>query len=148
MAPARVICNADIENHIMSKQPFKTPLILIVEDDELIKEVIRIALKKEKGWETVSVGCGPHAIEAWDHSEFDLIIMDLRLPLMSGIESARKIRELEKNSRRRHTPIIAFTALVDKQCRQECFDAGFDDFIPKPTKLKQLINTISKHITH
>jgi osomolarity two-component system, sensor histidine kinase NIK1 len=122
------------------------PIILIVEDDENIRNLIEISIRKATEWQTVSVNCGPHAIEAWDKSEFDVIIMDLRLPLMGGIESVRIIRKLEKSFGRKHTPILAFTARVDSETRQECFDTGFDDFIAKPAKIREMIEAVSKHI--
>jgi CheY-like chemotaxis protein len=120
--------------------------ILIVEDDQLIKVVMKYVFEKAK-WSTLSVTNGVDAIEAWENGNFDLILMDLRMTSMGGIETTMRIREIERQSGRKHTPIIAFTAMVTSDQRKECLEAGFDDFIGKPTKSDDIINTIKRHLS-
>jgi CheY-like chemotaxis protein len=120
--------------------------ILIVEDDQLIKVVMKYVFEKAK-WSTLSVTNGVDAIEAWENGNFDLILMDLRMTSMGGIETTMRIREIERQSGRKHTPIIAFTAMVTNDQRKECLEAGFDDFIGKPTKSDDIINTIKRHLS-
>jgi two-component system, sensor histidine kinase and response regulator len=122
------------------------PQILIVEDDPSIKNLMEMIVKKEDRWQPTTVECGKNAVEAWHTGVFDVILMDLRMPSMDGIEATKKIREQEKRSGRKYTPIIAFTALVDDDTRQKCIEAGFDDFIIKPANLRNVIDTISKHL--
>jgi two-component system, sensor histidine kinase and response regulator len=122
------------------------PQILIAEDDPSIKDLMKMVVKKEDHWQPTAVECGKNAVEAWHTGVFDVILMDLRMPSMDGIEATKQIREQERLSGRRYTPIIAFTALVDDDIRQKCIEAGFDDFITKPAKLKNVIDTINKHL--
>ncbi len=122
------------------------PLILIVEDELSIIRLFQSLFRGEHGWQSIGVNCGPHAIEAWDSSDVDLILMDLQLPMMGGIKATRIIRNIETASGRRHIPIIAFTAHVSEDCRRDCLEAGFDDFIAKPAKLRDVIETIRKHL--
>jgi CheY-like chemotaxis protein len=131
---------------LMANEPKSHPQILIVEDNSFINELIKLVFEKIINWRTTTVENGVSAVEAWDKGDFDVILMDLKLPLMDGIEATRRIREHEKRSGRKHTPIIAFTALVHKNYRQECAEAGFDDFIGKPTSLNKVIDTIKKHL--
>ena len=102
--------------------------------------------RSEDHWKPTKVHCGEHALEAWDKVEFDVILMDIRLSGMDGIETTRRIREQEKRSGRKPTPIIAFTAIPEENTRKECTDAEIDDFIYKPFRIETVIDTIYRHL--
>lgn len=122
------------------------PQILIVEDESLISELIKRILENEDHWRPTAVNCGEHAIEAWDKGAFDVILMDCRMPGIDGFEATKHIRELERRSGRKHTPIIAFTVLDTVEIRQKCKEVGMDDFIAKPYNIKDIIETIYRHL--
>ena len=130
----------------MVNEPRHKPQILIVEDDPTTCELMAQLIGNENHWEPTTLNCGKDAIEAWNDGHFDVILMDLRMAEMDGIEATKKIREHERRSGRKRTPIIAFTGLVSNGDRQECVDAGFDDFIAKPASLQKIIQVIDRYV--
>ena len=83
---------------------------------------------------------GALAIEKFKTNTFDLILMDVQMPEMNGFEATQSIREIEKSEGRTTTiPIIAMTASLLKTEIDSCYDAGMNNYIPKPYKLEELI---------
>lgn len=119
--------------------PFK---ILMVEDNNSNKTLTRKMLEK-KGMEVTPVENGSKAIDAIKNDSFDLVLMDIYMPEMDGIEATKIIRELDEASGK-HTPIIALSASVMPRDKEIVFKAGVDDFIGKPVKAQHLINKIVK----
>ncbi len=109
--------------------------VLLVEDNSLNQAVARRILGK-LGCDAVIVSNGREAVEAFESKQFDLILMDLRMPEMDGFEATRLIRAKETSER---IPIIAQTAHAFADYRQQCLDAGMDEHIAKPFKTSQLI---------
>ncbi|WP_051361309.1 response regulator [Desulfuromonas sp. TF] len=130
----------------MGNDPGRHPQILIVEDDSLIRELMKRIVEIEDHWQPTVVKSGANAVEAWENGDFDVILMDLRMPEIDGIEATKRIREHEKRSGRKRTPIIAFTVMVGEEYRQKCDEAGMDDFIEKPGNIKNVVGTIYKHL--
>lgn len=110
--------------------------ILLAEDNPVNKQVAEAVLKK-RGWEVVSVTDGAQAVQAWQEQEFDLVLMDIQMPVMDGIEAARRIRKQEGGNSE-HVPIIALTAYAWKENRDQCMAAGMDGFIAKPFHFQDL----------
>ena len=75
---------------------------------------------------------GSAALNAWASTSYDLILMDCQMPEMNGFEATRRIRELERDTRPGHTPIVALTANAMEGDRQRCVQAGMDDYMSKP----------------
>lgn len=117
--------------------------ILLVEDNGINQLVLKDRLEKWK--HTVCIANdGAEAIEKLDQEHFDLVLMDLHMPKVNGIESTKTIREKERGTNN-HIPIIAMTAAAMKEDREKCLDAGMDAYISKPVKAHELsrsINTI------
>ncbi|MHC5110738.1 MAG: ATP-binding protein [Planctomycetota bacterium] len=111
--------------------------VLLAEDFDdtraLIEEALTVA-----GVDVVSVVDGQQAVEAALHREFDLLLMDVRMPNMGGVEATRELRK-----RGIQTPIIALTASTEPSERERLLDVGFDDFWPKPISLARLIDNTS-----
>ena len=84
---------------------------------------------------------GEVAVEMVKQCDYDLILMDCRMPVMNGLEATQKIRELDKKNR---VPIIAMTASILDDARQECLAAGMDDYLPKPFHEEELILTLNR----
>ena len=74
---------------------------------------------------------GQKVVEMWENGEYDLILMDVQMPLMTGFEATAAIREKER-TRSGHIPIIAMTAHALKEDEKRCLDAGMDAYISKP----------------
>jgi CheY-like chemotaxis protein len=86
---------------------------------------------------------GREAVDAVERERFDVVLMDVQMPVMGGFEATRLIRELEAGSGRR-TPIIAVTAHAMKGDREACFEAGMDGFAPKPIQSAKLLEMLDR----
>ena len=120
--------------------------ILLVEDNLLNQKVVIFNLKKYK-YDIISVTNGMDAIEKIKNNKFDLILMDLMLPVMSGFEITLEIRKLEKqNGVNNQIPIIALTANTLDNDRDKCMEIGMNEYLAKPFTADQLIEKIKKFI--
>ena len=113
--------------------------ILIVEDNPDLSKVLELLLKSP--YETVSAKNGEEAVDLATSELPDLIIMDLMMPEMNGLDAARLIREITKT---RSIPILAITAGLSSRVEEECSRIGFDDFMTKPFTYEQLIPRVRK----
>jgi signal transduction histidine kinase/DNA-binding response OmpR family regulator len=116
--------------------------VLIAEDNEINALLVRSLLSKLGHWPS-SAANGAVAIEAWQEAceagaPFDVVLMDVHMPGIDGLEAARRIRAAEAESGR-HTPIIALTANAFAEDRDACLAAGMDAFLVKPLDREQLI---------
>lgn len=109
--------------------------ILVVDDDALNQRMMQVLLKRE-GYQIDTVSSGMAALEAIKLQEFDIVFMDLQMPVMDGIETSRRIREWENGNR--HTFIVALTASYLPEKGQELFEAGIDNYISKPFELEHI----------
>lgn len=109
-----------------------TPKILVVDDDPAISEMLTIVLQTE-GFDTVVVGDGNDAVTAAQEHDPDLILLDVMLPGMSGIDVCRTVREFST------VPIVMLTARTDTVDVVLGLESGADDYITKPFKPKELI---------
>ncbi len=116
--------------------------ILAVEDDEMNRNVLRSMLEK-MGNHAEVVDSGKAAIEMLQENSFDLILMDIMLPELDGMQTTARIREIETGAER--IPIIAVTALALKEDRERFISAGMDDYISKPYDIEEMYRTISKY---
>ena len=115
-------------------------LILIVEDNEKNLKLVRDVLQV-KGYETLEAGTAEDGLKIARGQLPDLILMDIQLPGMSGIEALKALRAEPAIAA---LPVVAITASVMQQDRQEILRAGFDGFIEKPINLRGLLDTIQK----
>jgi signal transduction histidine kinase/CheY-like chemotaxis protein/HPt (histidine-containing phosphotransfer) domain-containing protein len=116
--------------------------ILLAEDVPINQELATIVL--EQLGHTVSLASnGAEAVEMFYSSRFDLVLMDMQMPLMDGLQATRAIREREHNSGHR-VPIIAMTANASENDRQNCLESGMDDFIVKPVRAEVLRKTLAR----
>jgi DNA-binding response OmpR family regulator len=106
--------------------------VLVVEDEEAILDFVEMGLRYE-GFEVELTQDGPSALAAFERRRPDLIILDLNLPGMDGLEVCRQVR------RRGDVPIIMLTARGEVDERVEGLEAGADDYLPKPFKFKELL---------
>jgi len=114
--------------------------ILVAEDNEANQFLIK-AITRAEDWEITLVDDGEQAISAYKKDRFDLILMDVQMPVLNGYEATRTIREMEAE-KGIHTPIIALTAYAMKSDKDQCIEAGMDDYISKPFKRQQFIDVV------
>ena len=122
--------------------PGSSPLILIVEDNPLNVNTIESYLTA-KGYRSIVANDGQAAIELTQKHHPNLILMDIQMPGMDGLEAIVKIRQ---NTQLVAIPIIALTALAMDGDREKCLRAGANDYLTKPVKLKQLHTTIQQFL--
>jgi CheY-like chemotaxis protein/HPt (histidine-containing phosphotransfer) domain-containing protein len=108
----------------------KTLRILIAEDNQVNRKLV-VTLVKKWGFDPVVAHNGQEALAAVSEEQVDLVLMDVQMPLMDGLEATRAIRSLESEGGRR-LPIIALTAHAYASDRTKCLDAGMDEYLTKP----------------
>ncbi len=124
----------------MIEEVLTPPLILIVEDNELNINTLSSYLTV-KGYRPIVAGDGQSAIELTQKHHPDLILMDIQMPGMDGLEAISRIRQ---DPQLAEIPIIVLTALAMEGDRDKCLSAGANDYLTKPVKLKQLNQTIQQ----
>jgi CheY-like chemotaxis protein len=115
--------------------------ILVVEDNSVNQMVLQLMLKKI-GFQTDLVWNGKEALAAVARQRYALVLMDCQMPEMDGYEATRLIRAMERESGGTRLPIIAVTANVLIEAREECLKAGMDGYLSKPIHLLQLENVL------
>lgn len=116
--------------------------ILLAEDEPINRELMATIIEQQN-WEVTAVENGRNALSAMENTDFDLVLMDIQMPVMDGREATDAIRKKEEVTGK-HIPIIALTAYAIGDFREECLAHGFDDYIPKPFRLEELLHTVEK----
>jgi len=116
-------------------------LRILLAEDNAINKRLAVRLLEKDGHSVAAVETGTDAVNACTQGSFDIVLMDIHMPEMDGIEAARTIRIRERESGR-HTPIIAMTASAMKEDREACVDAGMDAFLSKPICAAELLATL------
>ncbi|HUJ46096.1 MAG TPA: ATP-binding protein [Rhizomicrobium sp.] len=111
--------------------------ILLAEDNPINAMLMRELLKR-RGYEVVGVASGEAALDASESERFDLVLTDIHMPGLDGIETARRMREREAATGRVRTPIVALTADALETGKHACQDAGMDGFLTKPVDPEEL----------
>lgn len=131
----------------MSEESKRSPQILIVEDNPSIQYLMNLVLSREDHWQPTAAANGANAVRLWNERHFDVILMDMSLPDIPGVEVAKIIRGKEQVSDRKHTPIIAFSGDHSREARIRCREAGIDDYIVKAANLGEVVATIHRHLS-
>src|SRR5574343_478757 len=118
--------------------------ILLVEDHPT-NQKLALGLLEKWGHRATLAQNGLEAITAFSQRKFDLILMDMQMPLMGGIEATRRIRALEAERGQERTPIIAMTAAAMQDDRDACLAAGMDDYLAKPIKVREVQEKLHLH---
>ena len=128
------------------ERPDVTGVRVLVAEDHPVNQKITTRFLDKLGVEWGLVENGEEVVAALEEGTFDLVLMDVQMPVMDGIEATLKIRELELETNE-HIPIVAMSANALEQDKRRCFDAGFDDYLVKPVRLEQLRNHIFQWTT-
>ncbi len=118
--------------------------ILVAEDGEQNAELLRIRLEG-LGHNVVRAINGEEAVKLFSEQVFDIVLMDIQMPVMDGLQAAEQIRSLPEQQ---YVPIIALTASVMHEDRKACFAVGMDGFVKKPVVFNELFTEMSKLLHH
>lgn len=127
---------------ITTGTPYK---ILVAEDNRMNQKVVENMLKK-MGHDTTIVNNGLEAVEAFEGKSFDFVLLDTQMPGMNGVETAIRMREIEKSGM--HIPIIALSASAKEEDKKRYISAGMNDLIFKPVKKNSLAEILDKHTSN
>jgi len=132
------------ETSLLAKRdPAKTLHILVAEDN-LINQKLAKRLLEKRGHRVVLANNGREALKALDSTSFDLVLMDVQMPEMDGLEATRQLRIKEKATGA-HCPVVAMTALAMKGDKERCLEAGMDDYLSKPIRPLELDAVLDAH---
>ena len=124
------------------REKAKNLKILVAEDNEINQELI-IDLLEGRGHQVVVAGDGRTALDLFQQQRFDVVLMDVQMPIMGGFEAVAALREYERGTNAR-TPVIALTAHAINGDRERCLAAGMDDYLAKPLEPKKLFAVIEE----
>jgi signal transduction histidine kinase/CheY-like chemotaxis protein len=119
-----------------------TPIRILAAEDNPVNQLILRALLEPFDIALTVVADGREAVEAWGREAFDLILMDVQMPLLNGTDATVEIRERERSRGRQRTPIIALTANVMRHQIEGYLQAGMDGYVPKPIEISELLGAI------
>lgn len=119
--------------------------ILLAEDNLINQKITKLTLQKE-GCSVDVANNGEECFEKYQRNFYDLILMDIQMPIMDGLEATRKIRSYEKENKNRRTYIVALTANALKEDRDKAMECGMDGFIAKPFKPDELFQVLHQFI--
>jgi len=119
----------------------KSGRILVVEDN-VVNQKIVLGMLRSLGFQADLAVNGAEALVVVGAQEFDLVFMDCQMPEVDGYEATRRIRVLENDQR--HLPIVAMTANAMEGDEERCFEAGMDEFLPKPVRIQALNAVLRK----
>lgn len=123
--------SAIVTQHLLLEKRRQNLRILLVEDNP-VNQKLTVALLTKFGYPVDTVDNGAQAVEMVQHGQYNLILMDIYMPVLDGFEATKQIRSLEKAGQ--HTPIIAMTANAMRGDRERCLEAGMDDYLSKPIR--------------
>ena len=116
-------------------------LRILLAEDHVVNQKVVTSMLERFGHDVKVVGDGRRAVEAVAEENFDLVLMDVQMPIMDGFKALAAIR-LSEEATGRHTPVIALTAHAMKGDRERCLAGGFDAYVPKPVRVESFLATI------
>jgi signal transduction histidine kinase/ActR/RegA family two-component response regulator len=126
--------NATVTQPVAGISASSLSLSILLAEDNLVNQKVAMTMLGRMGHRTTLARNGLEALEQWRQNDFDLILMDVQMPEMSGLQAAAQIRKEEAIGA--HVPIVAMTASAMSEDRDRCLAAGMDDFISKPVSYK------------
>jgi signal transduction histidine kinase/ActR/RegA family two-component response regulator len=128
------------------KKTMKEGFRILVAEDNIINQKLILRMLAKIGYRADAVANGKEAIKALEILPYDIVLMDVQMPEMDGLEATRVIRSEYSNVRTHDLPIIAMTAHAMKGDRDRCIEAGMNDYISKPIDPQKLVETIDKYV--
>jgi two-component system sensor histidine kinase/response regulator len=121
-------------------------LRILLADDNLVNQRVAMTMLAKMGHRITLATNGLEALELWRQSDFDLVLMDVQMPEMTGLQATMQIRREEAIGA--HVPIVAMTASAMSEERDRCLAAGMDDFISKPVSYNVIEQMITATFSH
>jgi PAS domain S-box-containing protein len=118
-------------------------LRVLLAEDNPVNQRLAVGLLERQGHAVVVAGNGREAVAALEADRFDVVLMDVQMPEMGGLEATQAVRAREA-AVGRHTPIIAMTAHAMKGDRERCLEAGMDDYVSKPVRAQDLYDALGR----
>jgi CheY-like chemotaxis protein len=158
------IANQKIMTQYTVREDMKHSVSILLAEDNPVNQKLATIMLTKAGYTVDVANDGDEAVKKYTSSpeDFDLILMDVQMPLMDGIEATQTIRDWEskrngeettsdaeaqnENSGAKKIPIIAVTAAAMKGDKERCFEAGMDDYISKPIRREQVFEILAKHV--
>ncbi|MFP4113942.1 MAG: response regulator [Spirochaetota bacterium] len=119
----------------------RRPIALVVEDNQ-VNRMVACQMLKRGGIDTIEADGGKAALERLQEQSVDLVLMDVQMPDMDGLEAARAIRAGRAGDDRAMVPIVAMTAYASEEDVQACYDAGMDAYLSKPLNMERFLDTV------
>jgi two-component system sensor histidine kinase/response regulator len=137
---------AAVPRRVLAEIPSETikPLRILVAEDNLVNQRIAVGILQKRKHTVTVVADGAAAVAAVSNQTFDLVLMDIHMPVMDGLAATRLIRAREVQDGLTRIPIVALTADAFTEDAERCYASGMDDFLSKPLKFQQLWDTIDK----
>jgi two-component system sensor histidine kinase/response regulator len=127
-----------------SQRERRRRLCILLAEDNAVNQKLAVRLLEKEGHTVVVAGDGRKALQALDTALFDLVLMDVQMPEMDGLEAAAAVREREKRAGSGHVPIVAMTARAMRGDQERCLAAGMDRYLSKPIRPDDLYQTIAE----
>jgi CheY-like chemotaxis protein len=121
------------------------PVALIVEDNQ-VNRMVASQMLSRGGVSTIDADGGPSAIGTLQTTSVDVVLMDVQMPGMDGLETARAIRRGDAGDANREVPIVAMTAFATQQDEDDCYAAGMDYYLSKPLNMQRFLDTVHEAI--
>ena len=118
--------------------------VLLVEDNP-VNQKVAVRFLERMGCKVRVADNGAEGVKAWQEGRFDIVLMDLQMPVMDGLSATRRIRELESTTGATVTPIVALTANAMAGQLERCMEAGMNDFLTKPLEIARLHETLDRY---
>lgn len=134
-----------VTRHTIADETRRKLRILVAEDNKTNLKLVQRLLEKI-GYHADGVANGEEAVKTLEMVPYDIVLMDIQMPQMDGIEATRIIREPQSKVRNHQVFIVAMTALAMEGDRQNCLDAGMDNYISKPINTEELFNIIEGYV--
>jgi two-component system sensor histidine kinase/response regulator len=130
---------------LQNDETTRRSLNILVAEDNVVNQKLAMKLLEKRGHKVTLAGNGREALAAVGKKPFDLVIMDVQMPVMDGLEATAQLREREELTGQ-HQPVIAMTALVMKGDRERCMAAGMDGYLSKPIRPQELDEVLERYI--
>ena len=127
----------------INTERFPLPLRVLLAEDNLINQKVASRMLQRLGYQADIANNGKEAVEAVRAHDYDVVLMDVHMPEMDGLEATTIIRSGNRRDRRPY--IIALTAAAMPEDEEKCMEAGMDDFITKPIRIPDLINVLERY---
>ena len=127
----------------LAKLPSREDYRILLVDDNSVAQTVASHMLRRQSFHVDCVGSGKAAIEAAEHAHYDLILMDLQMPGMDGLETARRLRGIQGYQR---TPIVALTANCSTDFQAACGKQGMQAFLAKPVRSSELLKTVEEQL--